>query len=310
MTRTPLYRIHSVAARTGIPAATLRAWERRYGLVTPERSGGGYRLYSEDDIARLRRVKELLDSGLKISEASALVMRRGRRTSAAAQSWTNALLAHVRDDLLAAFLELDRERATKLATRLGSLDFARQIEQVYRPVLQEIGERWVRGEVGVAHEHFASAFVREQLVAMRRSLQPHAASGPEAVCAGAPGELHELGLLAAAVHLELFGARVVYLGLEVPLAELSAVLHARQPAALCVSLTTAHDEAATLRLAQALRAAAPPATQVVIGGAGLPPALPGRPAEGLHLLRDIEQVRSLLFVTDPPHPNGDTPPSR
>lgn len=282
------YRIKSVAVMTGIRAATLRAWERRYGIVSPDRTGGGYRAYTEEDVERLRRIKELTDAGYKVSEAIALAQREGGAGVAEELPAPDEL----RDQLLDAVLALDRARAAALMDGVGRLPFGEQMthfETVVFPVLHEIGSRWARGEASVVQEHFASAFARERLAAVLDGLNAGPARAREAVCFGAPGERHELGLLAAAVHLALRGWRVVYLGPDLPLESLRPTLHARRPALVCTSLLRSMSEERCLAFAAELRQIAPAETGVLVGGPGVPASLVGTPLQGVQLTRNFPE---------------------
>ncbi|HEX5724710.1 MAG TPA: MerR family transcriptional regulator, partial [Longimicrobiaceae bacterium] len=261
------YRIKWVAAVTGINPATLRAWERRYRLIAPRRSPSGYRLYSDEDVAVLSRIKRLTDEGLAIGEAIERV-RRSLGTLPVAACGTS--LDEVRRQLRDALVTFDRAGALAAFERLADLAPERRAEEVLLPVMREIGDLWEHGEAGVAEEHFASGFVREKLAAMLEALDAGAPGGAEAVCAGVPGELHELGLLAAAVHLASHGWRVLYLGADVPLDELRRVLAERRPALVCTSLVNALCEEEFRALGCALRGLAPAGTRLVVGGRGVP----------------------------------------
>lgn len=285
------FRIKSVATLTGITPSTLRAWERRYGLITPGRSESGYRLYSEADIKLFQRMQSLVDGGLAPSEAAAVL--RGDAAALAPDGLSGASLARIRRNLLEALLALDSEAAGQAARPLMSCSFEQRFDEVFLPVLREIGSRWARGEATVPQEHFASAFVRERLVSAIASIAaPEAAR--EVVCAGAPGEQHELGLLIVAAKLALRGWRITYLGLEVPLDSLGALLAERSPPLLCTSLLRPVTAESCLAFATQLRKVAPPPTLVVIGGAGIPPELLGNPADGLHLVRTMDQLLKIV----------------
>jgi MerR family transcriptional regulator, light-induced transcriptional regulator len=278
------YRIKRVAHLTGINPATLRAWERRYGLVAPGRTGSGYRLYSDEDVAMLSRIKSLVDEGLTIGEA---ILRVRRGTGPLPADAAGPRVHEVRFRLVEALLAYDRRRAVDAWEEVASLPPDRRVEEVLLPVMHDVGDLWERGDAGVCEEHFASAFVREKIAGILEDLDTGAARGPEAVCAGVPGEKHELGLMAAAVHLAVRGWRLVYLGPEVPHDELRRVLHARRPALFCTSLVVRVGVADFRTLVRALRAAAPEGTEVVIGGGGVPgPAQ----AEGVRIASSLGQV--------------------
>ena len=279
------YRIKRVAHLTGINPATLRAWERRYRLISPRRTDSGYRLYSDEDVAILSRIKRLTDEGLTIGEAIELVRRSAQSVPPGAGG---GQLSDVRAALRDSLLLLDRRGAQAAYERASHLPSERRAEELLLPVLREIGDLWEHGEAGVAEEHFATAFVREKLAAMLEELGSGAAGGPEAVCAGVPDDLHELGLMAAAVRLAANGWRVVYLGANVPMDELRRVLHDRRPALLCTSVVNPLAAERARRLAAELRTAAPRGTSVVIGGRGVPAGL--APPEGVRLATSMADL--------------------
>jgi MerR family transcriptional regulator, light-induced transcriptional regulator len=286
------YRIKSVAALTGLTTSTLRAWERRYGLISPDRTHGGYRVYTDDDVARLTRIKSLLDNGFKVSEAIALVTREAPplpRSDASAES-----LDDIRDELLQALLDVDRPRASRVADRLASLTFDRRIDEILLPVLRSVGEAWACGEANIAQEHFASAFVREKLSGMLDELQAGPADGEEAVCVGLPGERHEIGLLAAAVHLALRGWRVTFLGADLPFEDLREVVARKRPALLCAAMVQQNSEAERAEVAQRLRDLAPPETRIVIGGHGVPNGSNGFNADGVYFVPTMKGLQEFL----------------
>ncbi len=290
------YRIKSVAALTGITTATLRAWERRYGIVSPQRTEGGYRVYSEQDVERLLRIKSMVDRGYKVGEAVALLDHDGT-VEVPPLSIPEDFVTEIRTSLFEALLALDRPRADRIAEQLGFLPFDRRVDEILMPILREVGGCWERGKISVAQEHFASVFVREKLIGMIEYLGSGPAAGREVVCAGAPDELHELGLLGIAIHLALAGWRVTYLGADVPLTDLEGVLQERTPVLVCTSIITPRHAGECLELARRLREIAPPETVVVLGGAGIPERVLGEPARGVHLLRGFAELFAVLNGT-------------
>jgi DNA-binding transcriptional MerR regulator/methylmalonyl-CoA mutase cobalamin-binding subunit len=281
------YRIKRVAQVTGINPATLRAWERRYHLIEPGRTDAGYRLYSDEDVAMLSRIRQLTAEGLTIGEAIARVRRASAPLGPRACEHE---LADVRAQLRDALLRFDRAGALAAYERLGPLPPARRSEDVLLPVMREIGDLWEEGSAVVAQEHFASAFVREKLAALIAELDSGVAPGPEGVCAGAPGELHEFGLMACALQLAAAGWRVLYLGANVPLDETARVVRERRPALLCTSLVVARAGCECAGLVQELRGMAPRETAVVVGGAGLAPDT--RPIPGVRFAQRVAEMFS------------------
>ncbi|MCB9759050.1 MAG: MerR family transcriptional regulator [Alphaproteobacteria bacterium] len=288
------YRIKTVAEMTGIPRNTILAWERRYGLVEPGRTPSGYRMFSDADVALLTRVKALLDQGLKISEAVAQLRQEDRPVVAApAPSGQLQAIAPVRRRLLAHLLDLDRAGADRVRQQLVGLSFQQRLDGVYLPMLREVGRLWAEGEVSIAQEHFASAFCREQMIAMFHVLGGGPEAGALAVCAGIPGERHELGLIAVAVKLALLGFRVDYLGLEVPVGDLVRVGRARAPRVVCQSLMQDWPAERILAHARALRAGLPPGTLVAIGGPGVRGADDAAP-EGVLICSSLDALLARL----------------
>lgn len=265
------YRIKTVAELVGISKGTLLAWERRYSFVVPERADNGYREYTDADVERLRRIKRLVEEGYKISEAISLTHEAAAPPpSATPSSGASGGLEPLKQELLQALIRYDLTTATALNERLAGLSFLQRIDQIFMPLLSEVGERWAAGSLSVAQEHFASEFCREQLASMLVSVGYGPKEGPTAICATYPGERHELALLSLAVRLALAGYRVRYLGADLPLKDLCVAAHSLAPRLVVISVTmpVSHDE--LTRYITTLRAACPPQTRVTIGGPGAP----------------------------------------
>jgi methanogenic corrinoid protein MtbC1 len=210
----------------GVSDHVLRAWERRYGLLKPVRSAGGFRLYSEADESRVRRMQDHLARGLSAAEAARAALGADR-AGAASTAGGSASVAVERHEGLAdragalalALDELDEPAAQAVLDRLLS-DFTVEtvLRDVVMPYLQELGERWARGSVTVAQEHFASNLLRGRLASLARGWGH--GHGPRAVLACPPGERHDLGLMVFGIALNRNGWRVGYLGADTPLEEL------------------------------------------------------------------------------------------
>jgi DNA-binding transcriptional MerR regulator len=247
-------RIGELSRRSGVSPELLRAWERRYGLLQPTRSAGGLRLYSADDLARVQAMQQHLEAGFAAAEAAALATQRdaGEPASpAAADELAGALssfddgAAHIVFDSLLARFSLDT-----------------LLRDVVVPYLHELGERWERGEVSIAQEHFASAFLRGRLLGLARGWGR--GIGPAVVLACAPGEQHDLGLIAFGLALRARGWRVVYLGTDTPIASVAEAARSCEPAFVVVS---AVDSRTFRRHAAELEQLAR-TTRLCLGGAG------------------------------------------
>lgn len=266
-----VYRIKTVSEMTGIPRETILAWERRYGLVKPARSSNGYRAYSDSDVEVLQELKDLVDQGLQISEAIARRRAEQQRQRAALQAPApdSDLHTELCQALQERLLSFDRAGADKVHRQLATLSFRDRLDRIYTPLLHDVGAAWERGEASVAQEHFATAFVREQVMALLHGVQGGPRGGPRVLCAGLPGESHELGLLQTAARLALAGMRVTYLGGEMPVDELVAVAQRIRPELVCQSAVLRRWRQSAATYARKLLPRLPESTLLVLGGPGV-----------------------------------------
>jgi MerR family transcriptional regulator, light-induced transcriptional regulator len=220
-----LLRIGELSKRVGVSPELLRAWERRYGLLRPARSSGGLRLYSPADVERVALMQRHLAQGLAAAEAAALAVREAVDDEAAR---TALRPAAIRDELAEALDAFDEPRAQAILDRLLALATVETLlSEVIVPYLQELGERWKRGEASVAQEHFASGVLRGRLLGLARGWG--LGLGPTAVLAGLPGEQHDLGLIAFGLALRSRGWRIVYLGPDSPIDTVADVSRRIEP---------------------------------------------------------------------------------
>lgn len=265
------YQIRQVSEMLGVPRNTLIAWERRYQIVCPHRSPAGYRLYTEEHVAVLRRVKLNVDQGFRAGDACRMVLAEiaeGATFTAPPPPTDRHPLHGMRDELLKALLSYDQIGADDVAARLVMVPFERVLDEVYLPMLREVGTLWERGEIDVAQEHFASAWCREKLVIMLHAVRTAPRSAPEIVCATPPGEQHELGLLILAVRMSVRGFRVIYLGVNVPTGDLVTHVQARKPFAVCLSLVQSRRAGELAAYARDLRHRIPDTVRIAFGGRG------------------------------------------
>jgi methanogenic corrinoid protein MtbC1 len=234
-------RIGELARRTGASPAVLRAWEQRYGIIEPQRSPGGTRLYSERDEERIHTMQAHMADGLSAAQAAraALAGRapRGSRFLAGAADGPAAseLDASART-LRSALARLDRELAEQALDRLlASFTFETVASEVLLPYLADVGARWQRGEATVAEEHLATHLLRARLLALTHGFGP--ARGARAVLACPPREQHDIALLMLAVALERRGWRVVLLGANTPVASIVQAADVLDADCVVVSVT-------------------------------------------------------------------------
>jgi MerR family transcriptional regulator, light-induced transcriptional regulator len=224
-----MLRIGELSKRSGVSPELLRAWERRYGLLQPERSAGGLRLYSPADLDRVRLMQQHLAAGLAAAEAAALALR----AEAVAASPSAA-----RDELAEALDRFDEPHAQAVLDRLLAVTTVDTLlGEVVMPYLHALGDRWARGEVSVAQEHFASAVLRGRLLGLARGWG--LGVGPLALLACLPGEQHDLGLIAFGLALRSRGWRIVHLGPDVPLETVEDACGRLEPSVVVLHAVTA-----------------------------------------------------------------------
>lgn len=239
----------------GVSPELLRAWERRYGLLQPVRSEGGFRLYTEDDAGRVERMKRALDEGFSAAEAARRALVQERSTEHA--------LDGERDRLLAATHGYDEAAVQAIFDQaLAGFSLETVLRELILPVLREIGAEWERGTLEVGQEHFASNLVRERLLALARLWGR--GGGPLAILACAPGERHDIGLIAFGLVLRSHGWRILFLGADTPLSTLGKTATTTEPRLVVVaSMDGALLEAVSAELRQLAQSA-----PLVLSGAG------------------------------------------
>ncbi len=235
-----MLRIGELSRRLGVSDHVLRAWESRYGLLQPVRSAGGFRLYSEADESRVRRMQAHLARGLSAAEAARAVLGEdagarahpGRAAGPGGAAPGGELPGALRQALDA----FDEPAAQAVLDRLMSdLSLAAVLRDVVLPYLTELGERWERGTASVAQEHFASNVIRGRLAGLARGWGN--GHGPRAVLACPPGELHDLALMVFGIVLNRNGWRIDYLGMNTPVEELTRTADARRPDLIVLAVT-------------------------------------------------------------------------
>jgi DNA-binding transcriptional MerR regulator len=284
---TAYLRIGEVARRTGVSPELLRAWERRYGLLSPARSSGGFRLYGDDDVERVTRMRGNLDAGLSAAEAARLALAGAGSPPSTSEAAAGSRLALAVDRLLEAaeaFDETAIQREFDAAVDAFSTETI--VAEVVLPALHELGERWADERITVAHEHFASNVIRGRLLGLARRWDQ--GGGPQALLACPPGELHDLGLIAFGLVLRNRGWRIVFLGADTPTATLADAVRSTAPQLVVVSATSAERLEAVARELRALRASAP----LAVGGTGASEALADR-VDALLLPEDVRAAADL-----------------
>jgi MerR family transcriptional regulator, light-induced transcriptional regulator len=321
----PRHPIGVVSERTGLSHEVLRAWERRYSVVEPSRDDAGHRLYSDEDIERLRLIRLATDGGRRVGQAVELsipelkelvredhaarlqVPGRGGREdgpSVDPKSRSEAEFSTggvVTADVLAACLRriraMDAEglegQLRSALLRMGGFAF---LEDVVAPLFRAVGDRWHRGELGIHHEHLATAVALPLLSSLRSSTSP-VAGAPVMVVGTLAGERHELGGLLVAVAGALVGWRVIYLGADLPLQALSDAAREKGADVVAVSVVGEGEAGQIERELRGLLDRLPVGTEILVGGGGagryLEASGPGALA-GVTVLTDLNALRDHL----------------
>lgn len=294
-----------VIQRTGLTADVLRAWERRYGVVHPDRSGGGQRLYSDEEVTRLCLLRRATALGRAISQVAdlplpalqALVHEDEAAAAVTDARSPEAKALHVEanqavDRLDPAGLEAILRRAV---IQLGS---ASGMDEVIVPVLRDFGERWHRGEITPAHEHMGTAAIRRVLAWVAASASVPS-TAPLVVVATPTNQAHELGAKLAAATAASEGWRVLFLGADLPADAIAGA--ATQSGASVVALSLlypAHDPETVAEVIR-LRAALPPAVRIVAGGPAAEANARELTRHGVQVMACLNDLRRLLRELPP-----------
>ncbi|MDH5633327.1 MAG: MerR family transcriptional regulator [Gammaproteobacteria bacterium] len=224
-----LFPIRTVSELTGVNSVTLRAWERRYGLIKPARTESGHRLYSAAHVERIFEVLALLEKGVSISQVKQSFDSREEKQQEL------DVFARTRDKMFDAVTRFDD--ATLEAVYTGALsEFPVDMitANIILPLLERLGERWREQPGGIAEEHFFGFYLRNKLGARFHHRQSRA-SGKMLLMSCLPGEQHDIGLLLFALAAHETGYRVTVLGADLPLTELEAAARRIQCDAIVVS---------------------------------------------------------------------------
>lgn len=246
------YTIKVVSERTGVRPVTLRAWERRYDLLEPDRLDNNYRLYSERDIQVIRWITHRMDDGLSISNAV-----REYNNLRESGIWPEALPSVLpptpskepghppevyTEKLYTALTNHDEAQAKKITDSIQSMfDLKTIFFEIFTPCLHKIGDAWYRGEIRIATEHFASAYIQGILMKLLQAF-PVYSQAPSILIGCAPEEFHQIAPLMLSVLLRREGYQVEFLGADLPVEDL--VLYAEDVSPEMIILSAGFEHTA------------------------------------------------------------------
>ena len=274
------YLISTVSKRSGVKSDLVRAWERRYQAVTPTRTAGGHRVYTDQDIARLKLLNQATGNGHSISqiawfslddlkklikdEAGLVTPELNKKTVSVSDKvyLTEDYIEKCYAAVLAFDARMLESHFENAIVELGTEVF---IEHLLTPLLTRIGERWISGELRPVHEHMTSSVIRS-LTYILRNNNPCAANAPRMIVGTPIGQLHELGALLAAIMAELSGWQVTYLGANLPAEEIAAGVKYTNASALTLSLSFATDDHVVAKELRRLKKLVGNNVSIIVGG--------------------------------------------
>lgn len=292
--------IQVAANRSGLTQDVLRAWEKRYGVVEPGRSGGRQRLYSDDDVERLRLLKLAVDGGRRISEVAGLEREElttlalgdqvGRVASRSLPSVDPVALV----ECLEAIEQLDAVRLEEtLSRQLLTAGSVNVIEGLVAPLMVEVGGRWHEGRLAASHEHLATEVLRGLVARVLARSQPRAPRGT-LVIATTPGQRHEVGGLLAAAAAAQERWRTVYLGAELPADEIAGAVRQVHAGAVALSFAFRNEDSDDIAEIRQLTHALPANVKLIVGGAAAQEARAELVALGAVVVENLGAFRRTL----------------
>lgn len=302
----PIHPIQVAARRAGLTPDLLRAWERRYGVVTPGRTQGSHRLYSDEDIERLRLIHEAVNAGRRIGQVARLGQEELRNLVDSDRAFPGTAASGAGEEVpappgpplvgacLAAIEALDQEELVRILEKEAiNQPVPALVEGLIQPLLETIGREWGAGKLRICHEHMSSSVLRTFIDSLRAS-RPAPPGAPHLLVGTPAGQHHEFGALITTLFAEVDGWRVTYLGPNLPAEELAAAVSQTGARALALSVSFPPDDPHLARELKKLGKLLPPGFPVLVGGGAA--AAYSRMLEEIqaHLLPDHREFRRRL----------------
>lgn len=266
-----LYEIRAVAEKTGLSTLLIRAWENRYSVVIPKRSDSKRRLYSDEDIIRLKLLKEATDKGFTIGRISNLsneklleLLQSTQKSFEVNQDKGEYFL----NESLKAINDLSPKKLEKIFMK-ASIELSQPhfIDNLIVPLIYKIGEMWQSGDLRISHEHFSTSIIKNFLLNIIQSAHPQDNS-PKIVVTTPSGQLHELGALIAACVASFEGWAVVYLGPNLPAEEIASSAIKINARVISLSIVYPLDDERLVEQLKRLKLLIPDDVRILIGGRG------------------------------------------
>lgn len=247
------YNIKAVSTMVGILPGTIRAWERRYKMIAPNRNEVGHRLYSDGHVRKLKWLASKINAGFTISQAVALLEQNDSEPVKVSNREEENRLTVLHEELLESLLKFDERTAQHVINEAFSIyTLDKVLIDLLAPLLVKIGLLWEEGKITTAHEHFSTSILRSRIGSIMHAY-PHNGLLPKVIAVCAPGEWHELGLLIFTLYMRRKGFEVVYLGSSIKEDDINVVINTINPRFLFMSCTIKENIPSTLKLTNALQ---------------------------------------------------------
>ncbi|MCJ7990667.1 cobalamin-dependent protein [Priestia sp. OVS21] len=232
----------------GIQPGTLRAWERRYQILNPVRNDSGHRLYTEEDLRKLKWLTEKVSGGFTISQAVSLLETESSTVGTFEEEGEVDSPQKIRDELLTMLLSFEEGKAQDLINHAFSLySVEKVVIDILGSLLVTVGDMWEKGQITSAHEHYTTQVLKTRISMIFYSL-PSNGLLPKAIAVCGPNETHEVGLLVFTLFLRRKGFEVIYLGSSIEDKDVELIVKEVDPTFLFMSCTMLENAEKTLNL--------------------------------------------------------------
>ncbi|MED4282745.1 MerR family transcriptional regulator [Priestia megaterium] len=242
------YNIKAISNMVGIQPGTLRAWERRYQILNPVRNDSGHRLYTEEDLRKLKWLTEKVSGGFTISQAVSLLETESNTVGTFEEEGEVDSPQKIRDELLTMLLSFEEGKAQDLINHAFSLySVEKVVIDILGSLLVMVGDMWGKGQITSAHEHYTTQVLKTRISMIFYSL-PSNGLLPKAIAVCGPNETHEVGLLVFTLFLRRKGFEVIYLGSSIEDKDVELIVKEVDPTFLFMSCTMMENAEKTLNL--------------------------------------------------------------
>ncbi|WP_129704631.1 MerR family transcriptional regulator [Priestia megaterium] len=242
------YNIKAISNMVGIQPGTLRAWERRYQILNPVRNDSGHRLYTEEDLRKLKWLTEKVSGGFTISQAVSLLETESSTVGTFEEEGEVDSPQKIRDELLTILLSFEEGKAQDLINHAFSLySVEKVVIDILGSLLVKVGDMWEKGQITSAHEHYTTQVLKTRISMIFYSL-PSNGLLPKAIAVCGPNETHEVGLLVFTLFLRRKGFEVIYLGSSIEDKDVELIVKEVDPTFLFMSCTMMENAEKTLNL--------------------------------------------------------------